>query len=302
MGLLSFYFDRPIYIAYDKRILKCKKTLIISNHLTNYDWIYFMAVLLSLGMYNDLYIILKESLSKLPIFGYGMKCFNFIFLKRKFDEDKQILKNGLSILKKDEKFYLLIFPEGTFIDSETHVKSKAFANKLNYKIGDKTYNPNYTLIPRITGTKMIIEELKDDLDGIIDVTILSNPFEQYPQDKYTVNNVMINRKKEFTLYFILEYKKNNNNFEDMLYKGFLKKEEVLSKYKEFDRINNLEEYSEMVYKLYGDKFMYKKTYIQSELKGIFHLSGLLIVFLVLNFIFKILELKMKNLWAIKDNK
>ncbi|KAG0439623.1 Lysocardiolipin acyltransferase 1 [Dictyocoela muelleri] len=129
---LGFYFVFPIYVAYDPKVKKINRGIMISNHLTDYDWLFLMAILKSMDMYDNNCIILKHSLSKVPFFGYAMKCFGYIFLKRKWTEDEQILAVGLNALKHKDKFVLLIFPEGTYITRESQGMTKEFAEKLNF--------------------------------------------------------------------------------------------------------------------------------------------------------------------------
>lgn len=124
----SAFFPHPVHIAIDKRIVenirslesKCtnidqhqstfisdknikimsddireQNSLIISNHLTNYDWLFMLVVLHNLGLYKNVTIILKESLSRIPIFGSGMKLFGYLFVRRNWDHDRNLIKNAL---------------------------------------------------------------------------------------------------------------------------------------------------------------------------------------------------------------
>ncbi|KAG0418023.1 hypothetical protein EQH57_0828 [Dictyocoela roeselum] len=107
---LGIYFSRPITVAYNPNIKDIKRGIVISNHLTDYDWLFLLAILKSFNMYDNNCIILKHSLSKLPVFGYAMKCFGYIFLKREWTEDEQILSEGLGALKDKDEFSVIIFP------------------------------------------------------------------------------------------------------------------------------------------------------------------------------------------------
>lgn len=127
---LGVYFTKPIHICYDKAVLSRVRTIVLSNHLTNYDWLYVLVVLHALGKYEDLFIILKESLSRVPIYGYGMRIFGYVFLKRDWSRDKETISNALTEIKKRDKFHLLLFPEGTLFDPITHLKSREFAARM----------------------------------------------------------------------------------------------------------------------------------------------------------------------------
>ncbi|TBU02568.1 acyltransferase [Hamiltosporidium tvaerminnensis] len=233
MTLLGFYFTKEVFIRYDREILKKKKCIVISNHLTNYDWIYIMVVLHSLGMYKDLCIILKESLKKLPIYGYGMRVFGYIFLKRNWSVDREILSEGLNGLKAKDKYFLLLFPEGTFIDKTAHKKSIEFGKKNNIKIDGKEFLPENVLIPRKTGFEMIHDVLKESIDGVIDITLLVSPHHNFPPEEYTIWNIFIKRKYKISLLFLIECIENSDELRDnWIYGNFQRKNNIIESYKQ----------------------------------------------------------------------
>ncbi|KAF7684127.1 hypothetical protein TCON_0687 [Astathelohania contejeani] len=290
MAFLGFYFPKPIFIGYDTKILNKKKTIIISNHQTNYDWLFIITVLHSLGKYEDIFIILKESLAKVPIYGYGMKVFGYIFLKRKWHEDRETLVNGLKMLRSRDSYNLLLFPEGTLIDSQTHAKSKVFSETNNILFEGKPFNPEEVLIPRKRGFSVIYDILKDEIDGIIDITILFNPYEKYPQDKSSLWDVFITRKAIVDFIFTISFIKNSPEIakEDFLYDIFSKKENLILKYKERkEEIKSLENIENIHDIWYGKKGNYKygKVFVWSNVSQIL-LTGYCFLFgiLVLRFI------------------
>lgn len=237
--LLGFYFVHPLNICYDKRILDKKKCIIISNHLTNYDWIYVLVVLAKLNMYEDLVIILKDSLSKIPVYGYGMKVFGYIFLKRDWNKDREILAKGLVNTKERDKYYMLLFPEGTLIDYTTHEKSQKFCEANPIKIDDVAFNPKNVLMPRKTGFNMIFENLKEQLDGIVDITLLVHPYQRYPSEEFTLYNVFIERSRKLDFAILVDYiDKNEVDGDDWLYKLFNQKEKTIERYKKTENKND----------------------------------------------------------------
>lgn len=94
----------------------------VSNHLTNFDWLFIIIALKELGTYEELCIIIKDSLLKLPIYGYGMKCFGYIFFKKRMEKRSQYSSRRSENLKNKKNFYLLFFPEGIILDQETQEK------------------------------------------------------------------------------------------------------------------------------------------------------------------------------------
>ncbi|KAM0688603.1 hypothetical protein COBT_000140 [Conglomerata obtusa] len=196
-------------------------------------------------MYKEVVIILKESLKNIPIYAYGMKTFGYIFLKRDWSKDQEILANGLKKLKEKESFYLLIFPEGTIIDSESHNKSKAFCQKNNVRIDGDTFLPENVLLPRKTGFDMIYKNLDSRVEGFIDITLLTNPYTVYPSEKFDLVDVFLNRSKKVNFCAIIEVYDSNDKTKqaDWLYRLYKEKDDVVNKYRtEQKEIKNLCEF------------------------------------------------------------
>lgn len=117
-------------------------------------------------MHGRIYIILKESLKNVPIFGWGAQFYNFIFLARKWETDKSRFKRHLSQLSNPkDPMWLLIFPEGTNLSETTRAKSKAWADKQG--IADMKHQ----LLPRSTGLQFCLQELKKSTNWLYDCTI-----------------------------------------------------------------------------------------------------------------------------------
>lgn len=146
-------------------------------------------------MHGHIYIILKESLKKIPIIGPGCMFFGFIFMSRKMEVDRPRLAHRLGKLKTrhmpmiqsqvelEEEYdkygdlivpdngsfldpmWLLLFPEGTNLSDNGRVKSAKWAEKTGVK------DPAHLLLPRSTGTFFCLNELKGTLDYVYDCTV-----------------------------------------------------------------------------------------------------------------------------------
>lgn len=66
----------------------------IGNHQIYTDWLFLWWITYTARMSDSVYIVLKD-LSKIPVLGYGMKNFGFLFLSRKWEKDKVVLTNQL---------------------------------------------------------------------------------------------------------------------------------------------------------------------------------------------------------------
>lgn len=225
------FFTKPIYVAYNKEILTKKKCIVISNHLTNYDWLMLLIVLQRFNMYDDVYILIKHSLSKIPIFGSSMKEFNYIFVKRNWRQDLTTLKRSLEDLKRKNKFFLLIFPEGTIFVPSQHRKSLEYSKKANLIYRNNKFLPQNVLVPRLLGTQTMYKILKRNIDGIIDVTIFIRPYCQYPQEIFTYTDVYFKKTGKIGFFMILDMFYETES-EDWLYQLFESKNDTIEKYKQ----------------------------------------------------------------------
>lgn len=143
-----------------------ERLVLIANHQIYTDWLYLWWMGYTAGMHGHVYIVLKESLKKIPILGWGMQFSQFIFLKRNWEMDKPRLAKHLQKLNKpSDPMWLMLFPEGTNLANCTREKSKQWAEK--HKIDDMQHQ----LLPRSTGLQFCLEELHKTIDYVYDCTI-----------------------------------------------------------------------------------------------------------------------------------
>jgi lysocardiolipin and lysophospholipid acyltransferase len=127
-------------------------------------------------MHGHLYIILKESLKHIPILGWGMRLFGFIFLSRKWSTDKERFQHRLRKLSRShsgplsgskglDPMWLLIFPEGTNLSKNGRAASKKWAEK------NQMDDLRHVLLPRSTGLSFCLQELRGSVDYLYDCTM-----------------------------------------------------------------------------------------------------------------------------------
>ncbi|KAI9285312.1 acyltransferase-domain-containing protein [Umbelopsis sp. AD052] len=163
------------------------RLVFISNHQIYADWVYVWCLAHLANAHGSMKIILKDSLRKVPLAGWGMLIFDFIFMKRRLNEDQANMVNNLERAKKnvDTPMWLLIYPEGTVVSKKTRKISNDFAEKFGYN------NPRHLLLPRSTGLRICTNTLGNSVKYIYDCTIGYSGLKSgdIPEDVYTLRGI-----------------------------------------------------------------------------------------------------------------
>ncbi|KAK6458260.1 acyltransferase-domain-containing protein [Scheffersomyces xylosifermentans] len=176
-------------------------SVVISNHQIYTDWLFIWFLTYSSHLADSIFVILKD-LSKVPILGYGMKNYNFMFLSRKWEKDKINLTNQLlaidanargmgpsngvkhvaslntsvaeekihhwpegKVSKQIWPYVLVLFPEGTVPSVRTRGKSN------EYTTFKKLPAMRHVLLPRVRGLFLVLRKLRNTVEVVYDVTI-----------------------------------------------------------------------------------------------------------------------------------
>ena len=160
-----------------------QRMILIANHQIYTDWLYLWWIGYAAGMHGRIYVVLKESLKRIPVIGWGMQFAQFIFLKRKWEHDKPRMAAHLQKFNNPkDPMWLMMFPEGTNLADSTREASKNWAEKNG--IDDM----QHMLLPRSTGLQFILQELRKSVDYVYDCTIAYEgvPRGEFAQDIFTV--------------------------------------------------------------------------------------------------------------------
>ncbi|CAA9957888.1 hypothetical protein P3342_002717 [Pyrenophora teres f. teres] len=170
-----------------------ERLVLVANHQLYTDWVYIWWTCYTASMHGHLYIILKESLKHIPVLGWGMKLFGFIFLSRKWSTDKERFQHRLRKLSTShsgplsgskglDPMWLLIFPEGTNLSTNGRESSQKWAAKNNMP------DLRHALLPRSTGLSFCLQELQGSIGHLYDCTVAYEgvPVGQYGQDLFTL--------------------------------------------------------------------------------------------------------------------
>ncbi|OCF35476.1 acyltransferase [Kwoniella heveanensis BCC8398] len=187
------------------------RLVLMANHQAYLDWMYMWILACYSGNSHGLVILLKASLKKIPIVGWGMRFFGFIFMNRSWAADRDNLTLALTQLgqqarsdaesehshessallptKKRSPLWLLIFPEGTIVSDEERVKSVRYAER-------EGVDDFVTMLhPRSTGLLFCLRTLLPQIPDLqlLDVTIgyPGVPYGKYPQDWYGLFSVFL---------------------------------------------------------------------------------------------------------------
>lgn len=172
------------------KLILPSKALVIANHQIYSDWFYLWFLAYLSQKADSIYIVMKKSLRKIPIIGYGMENYNFVFLSRNWANDKKYMSGQFAkmseIGEKVGKLWMLIFPEGTNINHVHLAKSQAWSEKMGLP------KLETVLLPRVKGLYVAAKELRGVTDTILDFTIGYSPNngkEEMAQDVWTLGKI-----------------------------------------------------------------------------------------------------------------
>ena len=159
-------WDDALTAPADGRVL-----IVMSNHRTRIDWLLLWPFFLRANEGRLLWrlkIALKSSLRNIPIFGWAMQHFRFLFLSRDRKMDEKIITETANhwTLSNDGPTFL-IFPEGSDLSETNIAKSQAFAKEHGKPLF------HHVLNPRTTGLLALRDAIGDDrrISGVVDLTM-----------------------------------------------------------------------------------------------------------------------------------
>ncbi|KAL4559472.1 hypothetical protein LXL04_031610 [Taraxacum kok-saghyz] len=169
LSLWPFLFEkinRTKVVFSGETVPEKERVLLIANHKTEVDWMYLWDLALRKGTIGFIKYVLKSSLMKLPLFGWGFHILEFISVERKWEVDEgNMQKMLLTFTYHSDPLWLAVFPEGTDFTEEKCKKSQKFAAENGLPILKNV------LLPKMKGFYACLEILKGSLDAVYDVTI-----------------------------------------------------------------------------------------------------------------------------------
>ncbi|KDP38461.1 hypothetical protein JCGZ_04386 [Jatropha curcas] len=127
---------------------------------------YLWDLALRKGCLGSIKYILKRSLMKLPLFGWGFHILEFISVDRKWEVDEPVMRQMLSTFRDPrDSLWLALFPEGTDFTEQKCLKSQKFAAEVGLPVLTNV------LLPKTRGFCLCLEVLQGSLDSVYDITI-----------------------------------------------------------------------------------------------------------------------------------
>ncbi|KAL8492361.1 hypothetical protein ACS0TY_023824 [Phlomoides rotata] len=169
LGLWPFLFEKinQTRVIFSGDIVPVeKRILMITNHRTEVDWMHLWNLALRKGCLGYIKYVLKSSLMKLPIFGWGFHVLEFIPVERKWEVDEPIMRKMLSTCtNRQDPLWLAVFPEGTDYTEQKCMRSQKFASENGLPVLKNV------LLPKTKGFNACLEVLRGSLDAVYDVTL-----------------------------------------------------------------------------------------------------------------------------------
>ena len=203
------------------------------------DWLYLWWIGYTNGMHGRIYVVLKESLRRIPVIGWGMQFSQFIFLKRNWDKDKDRLAAHLQKLSNNlAPMWLMLFPEGTNLHPVTRKASKKWAVK------NKIPDMQHQLLPRSKGLQFCIQQLRKTTPYVYDCTIAYEGVKtgQYASEIFTIQAAYFRGKppKSVNMYWrrfdVWSIPVDNDRaFDNWLRARWIEKDQLLDHYQKTGR-------------------------------------------------------------------
>ncbi|XP_014220970.1 lysocardiolipin acyltransferase 1-like [Trichogramma pretiosum] len=146
--------------------------VLVMNHRTRVDWNFLWGAMYQACQpriaAHKLKFVLKDPVKHVPGPGWMMQINNFLYIKRRWDEDQQRLARSLDyLLAQKLAVQLLIFPEGTDFTPSSSRRSDLYAAQHGL--------PEYRqlLHPKTTGFTYVVmhQQQAGRLDAVYDLTI-----------------------------------------------------------------------------------------------------------------------------------
>lgn len=192
--------------------VKQDRAIYISNHRSKLDALTVYGFLVMMGV--DLSAIVKKDVKYIPLLNTFFVRSKYILIKRRLDQDLDILSKGAKALKESHRS-VMIFPEGTTMSPPAMIRSVTFAHQ------NQLPKTKHVLLPRLRAFEILKEQSDFNLVGNMIVRYENPSIPGHQQHNMT----SIFRLFPSEIYVCLKYE---NFLPNQLYDKFREKDEALS--------------------------------------------------------------------------
>jgi len=157
------------------------RAVVMANHQTYSDWVYMWYLAYTADLQGAIIVTLKKSLKNIPVLGWSMQWFHFLFLSRKWDEDREQIAETAKFLSSDKTWasWMCLYPEGTVFNENTWKRTEDYAAKTGVP---PHLLPHHMLLPRVKGLHAILRGLDGALPVLYDFTLAYEPVSRNPSE------------------------------------------------------------------------------------------------------------------------
>ncbi|XP_029449994.1 1-acyl-sn-glycerol-3-phosphate acyltransferase delta isoform X1 [Rhinatrema bivittatum] len=157
----TLYTDPESYIKYGK-----ENAIVVLNHNFEIDFLCGWNFCERFGVLGSSKVLAKKELSYVPLIGWMWYFLEIVFCKRKWEEDRKTVIQGLNNLRDyPENFWFLIHCEGTRFTEKKH--------KISMQIAEAKGLPKlkHHLLPRTKGFAVTVQCLRNVVSAVYDSTL-----------------------------------------------------------------------------------------------------------------------------------
>ncbi|XP_065152473.1 1-acyl-sn-glycerol-3-phosphate acyltransferase delta [Paramisgurnus dabryanus] len=157
----TLYTDPKSFSLYGK-----ENAIVVLNHNFEIDFLCGWTFCERFGVLGSSKVLAKKELSYVPVIGWMWYFLEIVFCKRKWEEDRKTVVQGLRNLHDyPENFWFLLHCEGTRFTEKKH--------KLSMEVAEKKGLPKlkYHLLPRTKGFCVTVQNLRGKVTAVYDSTL-----------------------------------------------------------------------------------------------------------------------------------
>ncbi|XP_048396479.1 1-acyl-sn-glycerol-3-phosphate acyltransferase gamma-like [Stegostoma tigrinum] len=140
--------------------------IVILNHNFEIDFLCGWAMCERHGVLGSSKVLAKKELLYVPLIGWTWYFLEIVFCKRRWDEDRETVVNGLKALRDyPEYMWFLLYCEGTRFTEKKH--------RISMEVAESKGLPKlkYHLLPRTKGFTTTVKYLRGTVAAVYDVTL-----------------------------------------------------------------------------------------------------------------------------------